>query len=122
MKHILIILISILLLSSPLYGQKISVLYFGQWNGVLGWFENVNYKDKGIKYIGLTENGKPSGMGKSYYPDGRNYVGEWEDGGLHGQGIMTWSNGIRYEGEWKDGEQNGQGTYTNPNGIMYDGE
>ena len=52
MKHSLIIL-SILLLSSPVIGQDTGVLFFREVNDKWGWFEDGN-KDKDVKW----ENGK----------------------------------------------------------------
>ena len=49
MKHILIIL-SILLLSSPLFGQKTDVLFLRQENGVERWFKNGDEK-KDMIYV-----------------------------------------------------------------------
>ena len=57
MKHILIIL-SLLLLNSPLFGQskETGVLFFREVNDKWGWFEDGN-KDKDVKYIGEFKDG-----------------------------------------------------------------
>ena len=60
MKHLLIIL-SILLLSSPVIGD--------------------NHK-------GEVENGEPKGKGIETFPNGEKYVGEFKDGEFHGQGTF----------------------------------
>jgi len=73
MKHLLIIL-SILLLSSSLFGKETGVLFFREINDKWGWFEDAN-NDKDVKYIG-----------------------EFKDGILNGQGTLTWSNGKMFEG------------------------
>ena len=103
MKHILIILISILLLSSPVIGDnhKGETLY--------GWGEHPEIvwriPDKGTppKYEGELENGKPNGVGILIFPSGEKYVGEWKNGERHGQGTFTHPNGYKYIGDWNKG-------------------
>ena len=122
-KHLLIIL-SILLLSSPVIGDnhKGETLY--------GWITSsstLEWKGFGDKeshpiYKGDVENGKPSGLGVITFPDGSRFVGEYKDGEKNGQGTFTFSWGGKYEGEYKDGKQNGQGTETYPSGSKYVGE
>ena len=74
MKHLLIILLSILLLTSPVIGK--------------------NHKEGTLyKY----------GLGYLIYPDGGKYVGSWEDGKMW-NGTFTWSNGEKYVGSWKNGK------------------
>ena len=64
MKHLLIIL-SILLLSPPLFGQETGVLYL--------W-------ENGTKYMGEWKEGKKYGQGTETYPNGSKYVGEFKNG------------------------------------------
>ncbi len=113
MKHLLIILISFLLLSSPVIGDnhKGETLY--------GWGNTLPYVWKGFgdkethpKYEGDVENGEPDGFGIFTSPHGSNYVGEFKDGEFHDQGTFTFYYGDKYEGEFKDGEFHGQGTFT----------
>ena len=66
MKHFLV-LISILLLSSPLFGQS-------KKKGLLYIWEN------GSRYVGEWKDGKKHGQGTYIKPEGRKYVGEWKDG------------------------------------------
>ena len=123
MKHLLIILISILLLSSPVIGDnhKGETLY--------GWITSsstLEWKGFGDKeshpiYKGDVENGKPSGLGVITFPDGSKFVGEYKDGEKNGQGTFTFSWGQKYVGEWKDGEKNGRGTTTWTDGYQYVG-
>jgi len=82
MKHLLILL-SLLLLSSPVIGQETGVLFFREVNDKWGWFEDGN-KDKDVKYIGEFKDGtfedrQPNGQGTITYPNGRKYVGEWKN-------------------------------------------
>jgi len=79
-KHLLI-LISILLLSSPVIGNshKGETLY--------GWGVYPDYVWKGFGdkethpiYQGQVKDGKPDGLGIIIYPDGNKYVGGWKDG------------------------------------------
>ncbi len=87
MKHLLLIL-SILLLSSPMFGQETGVLYL--------W-------ENGTKYMGEWKDGEFHGQGTMTYHDGNKFVGKWKDGVYHGQGTMTYHDGRKYVGEWKDG-------------------
>ena len=118
MKHSLIILISLLLLSSPVIGDshKGETLY--------RWGEYPDYKwmgfgekDTNPKYQGQVKNGKPNGLGYLIYPDGGKYVGEWKDGKKNGQGTFTISDGTNYVGEWKD-DETWNGTLYNPDGNI----
>ena len=122
MKHSLLILISFLLLSSPLFGDnhKGETLYrWGKYPDYkwLGFGE----KDTNPKYQGQVKNGVPNGLGYVIYPDGEKYVGSWKDGNQNGHGTYTWNDGEKYVGSWKDGNQNGHGTYTFSNGEKYVG-
>ena len=120
-----IILLSILLLSSPVIGDnhKGETLY--RWDNPSG--DGYVWKGFGDKethpvYKGDVENGKPNGLGVIIYTDGDKYVGSWKDGKKNGQGTYTFISGSRYVGEWKDGRKHGQGTYTFPDGEEYVGE
>ena len=95
MKHLLIILISILLLSSPLFGDK----------------------DTHPVYKGNVKNGKPHVQGTETLSDGKKYEGEWKDGKRNGQGTFTYpDDGRKYVGEWKgDIPWNGTGYDKNGN-------
>ena len=88
MKHILII-ISILLLFSPLFGQS-------KKPGLLYIWEN------GSRYVGEWKDGKKHGQGTYTFPDGKKYVGGWKDSKYHGQGTLTSSDGKYFVGEFKD--------------------
>jgi len=100
MKHLLIILISILLLSSPLFGHPKGEHTLYRWETSSGhkWL-GFGEKETHTVYKGQLENGKPNGLG-----------------------IMTEPNGEKYVGEWKNGKQNGQGTYKNEYGSKFVGE
>ena len=124
-KHLLLIILSFLLLSSPVIGNshKGEILY--RWENPSGdgyvW-KGFGEKDTNPKYKGEVENGKPNGIGILIYLKQSKYVGEWKDGEQNGQGTFTWSDGTKYVGGWKDRMMNGQGTYTHPNGSKYIGE
>ena len=100
MKHLLIIL-SILLLSSPVIGDnhKGETLYLWKTNSGEVWKE-FGDKDIHAKYKGDVENGKPSGLGLVRLTDGAKYVGVWKDGKRHGQGTIIRPNGEETSGEW----------------------
>ena len=120
-KHLLILLISILLLSSPLFGQETGVLFLQLENGDVKYYENrIEYRDG--KYVGEINNGKPNGQGIESYSDGEEYVGEWKNGKKQGLGIYNWNNGQKYVGEWKNGEKDGLGILSFPDGRKIIGE
>ncbi len=121
MKHLFIILISILLLSFPLYGQETGVLFLSLENGELVYYEEGDDDNEG-KYVGEIDNGEPNGQGTFIWSDGSKYEGEFKDGKKNGQGTETSPDGIKYEGEWVNGKRNGQGTLTSPDGHKYEGE
>ena len=108
MKHIFIFLISIILLSFPVFGDgnklyrfdssldsrsSLSIINYGET--LYGWGEYPDYVWKGVGekgthhvYKGEVENGVPNGLGILIYPNGVKYVGSWKDGG--------WLNGTEY--------------------------
>ena len=90
MRHLLIILISIFLLSSPVIGDnhKGETLYFWETSSGLVW-KGFGDKDIHPKYKGDVVSSKPNGLGILTYPWGTKYVGEWKDG-------RFW-NGIGYD-------------------------
>jgi len=126
-KHLLIILISFLLLSSFVTScdKKEETLYRWETSSGIVW-KRFGDKDTHRVYKGEWKNEKPNGLGVMTYPDGHKYVGEWKNGKYNGQGTYTWSNGNKYVGEFKDGKQNGRGTFTwgkgEWEGDMYVGE
>ena len=139
MKHLLIILISLLLLPSPVYSVEWSVitqfesvsqcvLQTMKENKLTGkkMFEMV--KEECEMILGKVETGvkksqkgvlffREGNSGFGWYEDGdekkdRWYVGEIENGEPNGQGISTSPDGHKYVGEFKNGNEHGQGTYT----------
>ena len=68
MKHLLILLISILLLSSLLTSCE-------KKNG----HGTETYEDDS-SYVGEFKDGERNGQGTYTYSDGHKYVGEWKDG------------------------------------------
>ncbi len=104
MKHIFIIL-SILLLSSLVFGESKTSETLYEWKTVSGiqWRE-IGDKDFHAKYKGDVVIGRPQGVGTLVSPDGNKYIGEWMNGLFHGQGIYTIaSDGYSYVGEYKIG-------------------
>jgi len=94
MKPLLVIL-SFLLLTSPLFGQETGVLYL--------W-------ENGTKYMGEWKDGKKHGQGTFTFPSGFKYVGEFKDGKMWN--VTKHNKDGKYVGEFKDGEI--------WNGIVYD--
>ena len=83
MRHILIIIISLLLFTFTLFGQskEVGVLY--QYKNSSGFVWKTFGKDKvQPKYEGEVSNGTPEGFGVLSYPfyDGKSVVGEWKVG------------------------------------------
>ena len=121
MNQLFIILISILLLSFPVFGDghklyrfdssldsrsSLSIINYGET--LYGWGEYPDYVWKGFgdkdtqpKYQGQVKDGKPNGLGDIIYPDGSSYVGGWENGKYQGQGTYTKPDGTKYIGSWK---------------------
>ena len=120
MKHLLILLL-ILLLSSPVVGQETGVLYLYETSSGFVWKTFGNEKLQ-PKYKGEIKNGKPEGFGNLTSSDGEKYVGEWKDGKKYGQGTYIYHHGFKYVGEWKDNKKHGQGTYTLTDGNRFEGE
>ena len=120
MKHLLIILISLLLLSSPVIGDN----HKGETLYVWGEYPDFKWmgfgeKDTHPKYQGQVKDGKPNGLGILIDPDGIKYVGEWIHRWKNGQGTFTWSDGGEYVGSWKNGTR-WNGTFYDKNGnIIY---
>ena len=101
MKHLLIIL-SFLLLSSPVIGQETGVLYlYESYSGFV--LKSIGDGKVQPKYKGEITNGKPNGFGVLTFPDGSYYVGEFKDGEENGQGTYIHPIGDKYVGEWKGG-------------------
>ena len=104
MKHLLIIL-PILLLSSPVIGESMTSETLYEWKTSCGiqWRE-IGDKDFHAKYKGDVVIGRPHGVGTVVYPDGNKYVGEFMNGLFHGQGIYTIAiDGYSYIGEYRIG-------------------
>jgi len=123
-KHLLILLISILLLSSPVIGDKHKweTLYLGGTSYFDSEWNEIGDKKIHPVYKGYTKNGLPNGQGTLTKPNGDKYVGEWKYGFPNGQGTMIWHDLVKYVGEFKNGKRNGQGTFTLPDGRKYVGE
>ena len=122
-KYILIIL-SILLLSSPLFGYRSgeNTLFWLETSSGIQWktFGDGNVQPK---YKGEIKDFKPNGQGTITLSDGGNYVGEFKNGKPNGQGTMTLPDGTtKYIGEWKNGKPNGQGTEITTDGSKFVGE
>jgi len=117
MKHLLLIL-SIFLLTSPLFCQETGVLFQYKISSGLVW--KTFGKDKvQPKYEGEVSAGIPEGIGILSYPftDGKSVVGEWKDGKewntehykKDGKVIGKWVNGkwsLKWGvlcGTWMDG-------------------
>ena len=97
MRHILIITISILLLSSFLTSCE-------KKNGP----GTETYED-GSSYVGVFKDGERNGQGTYTYGkgewEGDKYVGEFKDGTQNGQGTLTFPDGTKYVVEWKNGKE-----------------
>ena len=103
MKHLLIIL-SFLLLSSPVIGdnRKGETLY--RWKTSSGYvWKGFGDKDTHRVYKGEWKNGKPNGLGVLISTNGWKYFGSWKNGEIwngteydnYGNIIYRWVNGKR---------------------------
>ena len=80
MKHLLILISLILLLSSPVIGEEPIVLYQYETSSGFVW---ETYGDDKIQpmYKGKIKNGKWDGLGFMTYPyGGKSIIGEWKEG------------------------------------------
>ena len=133
MRHLFIIA-SIILLTSPLFGNSHTGETLYGWETSSG-VQLREFGDKDIhpQYKGDVENRKPNGLGIMTFPDGRKYVGEWKNGKKDGHGTFTFPSGFKYVGEYKVGKMwnvkkyNKDGKYVGEykngevwNGIVYD--
>ena len=64
MKHSLIIILSLILLSSPVIGEETGILYLYEGSSGILWKE-FGDKETNPIYKGDIENGKPNGVGVS---------------------------------------------------------
>ena len=103
MKH-LITSLTILFISSNLFGQETGVLYLYKTSSGLVW-KTIGDDKIQAKYNGAIKNGEPEGIGNLTSPDGDKFDGVWKDGKKHGQGTYSFSSGASYEGKWKDSKQ-----------------
>ena len=122
MKHLLLILISILLLSSHVIGDnhKGETLYLWFVETEMVW-KGFGDKETHPKYKGQVKDGKPNGLGVIIYTNGSKYVGGWENGKYQGQGTFTKPDGTKYVGSWKiiDGfSSHWNGEYYDEDGII----
>ena len=122
MKHLLLIILSFLLLSSPVVGDNHKGKTLYAWGEYIPFvWKEFGDKETHPKYTGDVKNGKPDGQGTETFPDGSKYIGEFKDGSLNGQGTFTNPNGEKYVGEWIGGRPTGQGTQTYYDGDKYVG-
>ena len=104
MKHTLIILISILLLSSPVIGDNHKGETFYVWGEYPDWkWVESGDKETHPKYQGQVKDGKPNGLGVLISTNGWKYFGSWKNGEIwngteydkDGNIIYRWVNGKR---------------------------
>ena len=109
--------ISILLPSSPLFGQESRTLYPWETSSGNVWksFGDVRFQPQ---YKGEISNGKPHGVGILYngelswhnknevyeFSARSRYIGEWENGKMHGRGTFTYFDGSKKIGFFKQGK------------------
>ena len=106
-RHILIILISILLLSSFVTSCEHN-------NG-----KGTQKNEDSSTYVGGFKEGKENAQGTFNNPNGSKYIGEHENDQPNGQGTMTYPGGEKCEGEWvKGGFRNGK-CYDKDGTIQY---
>jgi len=95
MRYILIIA-SVILLASPLFGNSHKVENLFGWHTSSGvQLRKFGDNDTHPVYNGEAENGQPHGMGIMTFPDGRKYIGEYKNGKRHGLGTISYVKGER---------------------------
>ena len=104
-RHILII-ISLILLTSPLFGDSNKGEILFGWETSSG-VQLREYWDKDTQpqYKVDVESGEPNGLGIMIYSNGSKYIGEWKNGKMDGQGTFTFPIGNKYVGKYKDGKK-----------------
>ena len=92
-RHILII-ISLILLTSPLFGDSNKGEMLFGWKTSSG-VQLRKFGDKDIQpqYKGDDKSGKLNGLGIMIYPNGSKYIGEWKNGKMDGQGTFNFPSG-----------------------------
>ena len=119
MRYLLII-ISILLLSSPVIGDnhKGETLYKWFTSSGVVW---KRFGDKNIHHVykGDVVNGIPNGVGILSSPNGSKYIGEHKDDQPNGQGTMTYLDGEKCVGEWVVGGFRNGKCYDKDGTIQY---
>ena len=104
MKHSVIILISLLLLSSPVIGDNhIGETLYGWGNTYPYDWKSVGSKKLQRNYEGVVENGVPNGLGVLISTNGWKYFGSWKNGEIwngteydkYGNIIYRWVEGKR---------------------------
>ena len=119
MKHLLLILISLLLLSSPVIGDyhKGETLYLWITSYRTGnvW-RGFGDKETHSVYKGDVKNGVPHGVGIMIHILGGKYIGEWKNG-KKDTGTYTFPRGSKYIGSWKN-DETWKGTYYDKNGNI----
>ena len=101
-RHILII-ISLILLTSPLFGDSNKGEILFGWETSSGvQLRKFGDKDTQPQYKGDVESGKPNDLGIMIYPNGSKYIGEWKNEKMDGQGTFTFSDGNKGVGEFRD--------------------
>ena len=110
--RIVFLTLTIILLTSPLYGGSHQPANLYRWETVSGivW-KGFGDKDINPQYLGEVDKGKPNGVGILVYPDGDKYVGEFKKWVYNGLGTKflyyirvkdKWD--FIVDGVWKDGK------------------
>ena len=110
--RIVFLTLTIILLTSPLFGGSHQPANLYRWETVSGivW-KGFGDKDINPQYLGEVDKGKPHGVGILRYTNGEKYVGEFKNGVEHGIGTKfmffdsykkMWIQ--KYVGEWKKGK------------------
>ena len=106
--RIVFLTLTIILLTSPLFGGSHQPANLYRWETVSGvvW-KGFGDKDVNPQYVGEIDQGIPNGVGILVYIDGSKYVGEFKNGVEHGLGTMFILRKIvdlKFVGEWKNGK------------------
>lgn len=98
-----------------------AIEYQGQFEAGLPHGKGVLRAGK-RQYEGDFFEGKPSGIGKIFYPNNATYEGEIREGKENGNGKLTLPNGTTVTGYFTNGQMPASGRINSAKGIVYEGE
>ena len=109
----LIIFLTILFLSTNLFGQETGILYLYKTSSGLVW-KTIGDDKLQAKYIGAIKNGEPEGIGNLTSPDGDKFEGVWKNGKNMGKGLTVYLQEQIMKGNGRMGKNMGKENLSGP--------